>query len=699
MPSSKANTIRHHLLVLFAYTVLTLVMTYPTGLNLLGEIPASGGDAWQTLWRFQDRSSALMAAWNAGNAAEFIGEEFLGFGPGRLVNVSVWPWMPLYWLFGLPLAYNLIWLISFVMAGYGVFLLVGALTEKAEIEGKNFILSGAFLAGVMYMFLPFHVAHARGHFGAMQIQWMPLIFAMAVIHFRRPTKPSLALLSLLIIAQSWSEHHYLLWLAVTSATGLAFFYRPLTNLWRVYPHKILLICCAILTAVVSFAPYLPTLRVAARPDNPLDLGRDQLIRFSADLFSFVVPAPWHTIWGGATEYVFNYKFTGNDIEAVQFLGYLPLLLIVFYHQKISRKTLGFWLALGGIFFLIALGPQLHLFGRVTNIHLPYELVDSLPVISSVRAVGRAGIMIGLGAAVLFGLVVSTQVHRKQIAALIGGILLVELLFLPVNMQAVSISGAYELIRNMPGRTLLEIPASTNYVLASRAVYAGSVHGKELAGNIALERADTSSIELIKKLPVVRQLMYLRTTDLREERLEFFGQRFDETLPDVLHYLDAAAIVIHTDSLTELQTSSLRAFLEKEMGLAGRQVDDVVFYPLKAGFEKNTDGIFLMRDASWAGVGYDENRNSYFAEVDGQASITIVNTRDTAATVRLSFIVPAQSTGEGDIMYNGKSLLRIPSGEQSIGVEIDISPGQNEVLFTAATDNKLILQNPLLETLN
>ena len=158
-------------------------MTWPVGASLTTHVVGSGGDSWQTLWRFEDKSQLLKSAITEGNIFPFIYQEFLGGSEAQLVNLSVWPWMWLHLLFGQPLAYNLIYLLSFVLSGYTVFLLTTWLFRKYA-GTTNYLVS--FLAGLIYMFLPYHVAHGQGHFGTLQTFWLPLAILTLFWWFEKP---------------------------------------------------------------------------------------------------------------------------------------------------------------------------------------------------------------------------------------------------------------------------------------------------------------------------------------------------------------------------------------------------------------------------------------------------------------------------------------------------------------------------------
>ncbi|MEK7557379.1 MAG: hypothetical protein AAB538_05355, partial [Patescibacteria group bacterium] len=445
---------QRQLLIIGLYALIAVVMTWPVIAHVTTHVAGQGGDPYQTLWRFEEKLQAFN--WRV---------EFLGQGEPRLVNLSVWPWMWAHVLFGEPAGYNVVWLLSFVLSGYGMYLLAGELFKKYG--------TSAFLAGLMYMLLPFHVAHSFGHFGAMQVAWIPLII-WAFLRWQRSGGVRWgAVTGLLVIIQAWSEHHYLLWLLIFGMIALLYF--------RTWPKQWAGV--AVVTGILILLPYWPTVRLAFQPGNSLELGSDQTTRFSADLLSYVTPAAFHSLWSGWVRELISWRFTGNVSEATHFVGWLPLLLLLFFHQQIPARQKKFWVMITLVFLVISLGPRLYVGGFETHLPLPYALLSWLPGLAAVRAVGRAGVFVMVAVSILFGWVVHTQVERPRTIGLVAGLLALEFLFLPLPMQSARLSAAYDFVQTLPGKAVVELPAATNYPAASRALLASHVHGKEVVASI------------------------------------------------------------------------------------------------------------------------------------------------------------------------------------------------------------------------
>ncbi|MAF80506.1 hypothetical protein CL628_00670 [bacterium] len=689
---------RQLLIVLF-FALITVAMSAPAIGNMTSHIIGQGGDPWQTLWRFEHKYEALVTALDSGGIGEFTASEFFGRGGERLVNLSVWPWMPVYALFGQPQAYNLVWLLSFALSGYAMYLLARWCIREYAVPSESIAIeTGAILAGLTYQLLPFHVAHSYGHFGAMQLQWLPLLFLVLFLWLKRPTTWRTIGLAALITVQTWTEHHYALWFAI--ATAIIFWLQraQIKRLRHVVATRKQFLLLVVLLIFITLPSITPTVQLATS-DTTLTLGAEQTVRFSADAFAYLVPASFHSLWGGFFNTFFTHRFTGNVTESTAYLGIIPLLLIIFFHHKVPGSQLKLWLTLGVTFWLLSLGPRLHLLGLVTPLPLPYAIIDGWPIFSAIRAVGRAGIVVGMSLAVLLGWVVATQVKRQKFAYLLGVLLLVEFLFLPMPLIPAVLSPAYSATRSLSGTSVIELPAATNYTAGSRALYATLTHGKAVVGNIALERAlSGTALTEAQSLPSLRQLLHLRTTHIRQDRNDFFEQDPVETLPDTLRWLDAGGILVHTDSLSVLQLATVRDFLEDDLGLTPVMYDDALLYDTASLLEGAvTDGVFMSRDGRWENVGYDEERDSVFAELTSEASTTLYNVTTRPQAVRLTFTIPDESQGNMLVTAaNGATVADVAAtAGETVTVTYQLLPGSTELTWRNKLTQKVILQNPVL----
>ena len=113
--------------------------------------------------------------------------------------------LPVYWLTGnIILCYNLLFISTFALSGFGTYLLVRDLTGDTR---------AAFIAGLVYGFLPYRIASVP-HLQVMSSQWMPFAlwglnrFVTHRIDAARSAGGTGAL-----VLQNWSCGYYLLYFA------------------------------------------------------------------------------------------------------------------------------------------------------------------------------------------------------------------------------------------------------------------------------------------------------------------------------------------------------------------------------------------------------------------------------------------------------------------------------------------------------
>src|SRR5437762_1573082 len=123
--------LRTHLLVLGGFLLLTLVFTYPIMLHFDSEVPF-GGDAWQHIWNLWWVKHALLDLHTNPYHTDLL------FYP-QGANLYFHTLTLTAGLLGIPLqllglnllaTYNLMALSSFLLAGYGTFLLCHYLTKN-----------------------------------------------------------------------------------------------------------------------------------------------------------------------------------------------------------------------------------------------------------------------------------------------------------------------------------------------------------------------------------------------------------------------------------------------------------------------------------------------------------------------------------------------------------------------------------------
>lgn len=432
-----------HGLVLLAYVLLTVIMTWPVARSAATAIPGDAFDGWQNYWNLSWVKTALLDRQQSPMATDLL------YYPTG-VDLHYHTLNPFNGLASLPiqlsgnlyLAYNFIVLLSFSLSGYGAFLLALWVVGRAEIATapaaadwrRGAAVASGFVAGLIFTFAPFHFAHLLGHMQVFAYQWLPfyLLFLLRSLRQRRfgrdwGQSAGLAVLSLALAALcDWYfviDMVLLTGLAVVWRTGPPGDYSLQSPKERQGPAKGRWSVSSWLTAVASnlvvalligaafallLSPILlPMLSEALRSSFMMRPASDHY-SFSVSVADFFVPNRMQTLWRDV-----SHRWPGNQVaplsEHTVSIGYVALGLALFGLWRRGRQA-AFWLVCALLFALLALGPRLHL-GTITANDIPSNptlttwtpyglLVTLLPFLSITRSVGRFALVVQLAVAVL-----------------------------------------------------------------------------------------------------------------------------------------------------------------------------------------------------------------------------------------------------------------------------------------------------------
>jgi hypothetical protein len=278
-----------------AYACIAVVMTWPLALVIDKEIAWDLGDpvfnAWVLMWTGGQVLRALGGDWSALHDY-WNGNIFHPSGLTIAYSEHLAPQM----LQSLPilastgnvvLAYNLLFLSTFVFAGLGTYLLVRDLTGRP---------AAAFLAGLAFAYAPYRVPQFS-HLQVLSTFWIPLALLGFRRYFETGRTRALAGGATALALQNLSCGYYLLYfppfLVAYCLAEMAWRKRLFeARLWRS------LALAAIAVALVTWpfvSPYFDLRRsrgdVGVRPLS-------EVIMFSADVYAFGTASGGSTLWGG-----------------------------------------------------------------------------------------------------------------------------------------------------------------------------------------------------------------------------------------------------------------------------------------------------------------------------------------------------------------------------------------------------------------
>jgi hypothetical protein len=456
-----------HILVLGIYTLLALLLTWPLVTHFTTHVPGDGIDdpalAWNLWWikeRLVDQRNLdiFHADWMF-----FPIEINLGFYTLTPLNGLLS--LPLQGAFSLITATNLLLLSSYVLAGYGTFLLVRYLvadggqqtadSRRQPADGGQQTADGgqqtadggrqtadggqqtadessplrifasspprlvasahprirasahrllpALFAGVIYAFASSKLFYAGlGQFNIASSQWIPFTVLYVLRAGDSLRWRDAGLAALFLALQAWAELTYASFLLIFIALYL---------LWRLATHQggwlpRLQLLPRFIFMGIAFAVAISPFLWAMAPDllregDFFARGGGFADLFSADLAGYLLPTQLHPLLG---HYVAALPFPSDKGQQI-FTGYSALLIAlagtVWLIRRQGWRGL-FWPLMTFGFWWLSLGGEVRWLGQSTGIPGPFDLVSQLPFFSGNRYPSRYGVMLMLCVAVLAG---------------------------------------------------------------------------------------------------------------------------------------------------------------------------------------------------------------------------------------------------------------------------------------------------------
>lgn len=349
-----------HGLVLVTYVLLTAILTWPLVVHFDSAVLGPPGDNLEYVWKMWWFKNALL---DNKTSPLFNPHVFYPYGyPVALSETTMVHTvlgLPITALWGEVVAYNTMVYASFVLSGYGLFLLLRQL-------GCGFL--GGLVGGTAFAFCPYRLSHlGAGHLPLMGTGWIPLLFLSLERLIRRPSwrwGMGVGLFYALMALSSW---YYGLMVGVFAALYLLLRARPWRKLlWRPALWSSLLISVALAVALLAPAA-IPMLRLYAQGEMSYDYSLGYVDQWSASPVDFVYPNAMHPWWGRTlTEGYYQ-----NVHENLLYLGVVALGFAIFGLWARRRERVAqIYAALGGVAFLLALGTTLHFAGKPVYLRVP-----------------------------------------------------------------------------------------------------------------------------------------------------------------------------------------------------------------------------------------------------------------------------------------------------------------------------------------
>jgi hypothetical protein len=468
--------------VLLGYAAIAVVMTWPLVTRLGREIASDLGDpvfnCWVMMWTGGQVLAALGGHWNALHLfwhGNIFSPEPLTIAYSEHLTPQMAQILPLYAATGnIVLCYNLLFLSTFVLAGFGTYLVVRDLTGRPL---------AAFLAGLAFAYAPYRISQ-YSHLQVLSTYWMPLVLFGLHRYFRlreegsggtRPLAGGAAALAL----QNLSCGYYMLFF-VPFAAVYCVFEMARRRLLRDARTWAALGVATVGVAAITWpfvSPYLEVRRAA-------DVGirtRDEVVQFSADVQAFGTAPELSRLWG---ERVRVYPrgegegFPGFTILALAIVGLVSGRMTQNGARRRTRAEALFFALAALAAGLLAFGPVIRFAGGMVAAG-PYDLLFRyVPGFDGVRVPARYLMIVALFLAILAGFGAAALLARRfgtVLAAAASAVVLAEswVAPMPTNVRmapygfeltprhlsmGAEISPLYHWARDAPGRiVLIEFP--------------------------------------------------------------------------------------------------------------------------------------------------------------------------------------------------------------------------------------------------
>jgi len=627
-----------NLLVICLYIILTLIMTYPAIFRMSDYVIGNGGDTYQVInFMWWSKKSLLNPN------LSFYNDTYLYYPTGASLAFSdVVPFYlivsaPLEIVFGRIITYNILILSSLILSAFGAYLLVEYLTKDKR---------ASFVAGIIFSFCPAHLMHALGHLSISSIQWLPFFVLYFLKTMKDGNKKDAVLASVFLSIASLCTWYNALYLLLF--VGFYIVFNLFDDKEKILDRKV--IKNLTLIGVLSFLLVLPfayPMLIEMGKSTYMVPSPNESVFYSADLMGFFIPSALHPLFG---KYVsqFYQNFTGNIVENTTYVGYTVMFLVAYYILK-CRKKLGearFWILSSAFFFILSLGPILHINGRThftvfdVTVPLPYSILYYLPVIQIMRVPSRLVFMLMLSLAVLIGYGIKElfkysnektlgKISKKDITVVVISCLVIfEFIMVPYPVHRAYVPEFYrQIAAEKEDYAIIEVPFNKDVFLLSDYMYYQTIHDKRLVGGY-LSRTPAYTTAFIENTPVINNFWSL------QPRSDILDQNSTKLGGWLLDYYNVRYVILHKDHLSpeEFEYANNLAREIFNNSLAAYEDDTLVAYKVNKIYNRTT--YMACEDNFYAAERWSDGR--LWRWISNDAKLAVINSNEHDIGINLTF---------------------------------------------------------------
>ncbi len=267
------------------FTGLTALMTFPLVAHLGDSLPSDLGDpllnTWILAWDADRLLHGLQGFWDAPMFYPYA--RTLTYSE-HLLGVAVLT-APIQWIFDNPVTtYNVAFLVSYVLAGSGMYLLARRLTGSRM---------AAIVAGMAFAFCPFRISHVS-HLQLLLYGWMPIGLWALHRYFACRSRRALGGFLVSFVLLAWSSGYYLYFFAIP--VSIVAIYEIVRHRER-WQRSVTDLAATAVLFVMAMAP-VAYAYVQTHADQGFVRTRATIADLSADIVSYVQIPGGLEVWRG-----------------------------------------------------------------------------------------------------------------------------------------------------------------------------------------------------------------------------------------------------------------------------------------------------------------------------------------------------------------------------------------------------------------
>ncbi len=179
----------------------------------------------------------------------------------------------------------MIWILTFILSGFSAYLLVKYLINDTK---------AAILSGLIFMFSPYHFAHALGHMNLITTEWIPLYILFLIKMTREDKKTNAIFAAIFLALTAMSSNYYLVYMF--SFTLLYLIYYWLADRSLMSKDFIKRFSMMAASFLVCFSPFLYIMLKEMLLSKSNYMYQEIFEEFSADLMAFFTPTIFHPVF-------------------------------------------------------------------------------------------------------------------------------------------------------------------------------------------------------------------------------------------------------------------------------------------------------------------------------------------------------------------------------------------------------------------